>query len=336
MSPRRIQHFSTLMRSHGSALVCVLLLFFAGAESSSANTAEVSSPVVAQDPQSPELAELPGATEGFVDSGGVKIHYVTMGNGPLLVMIHGFPDYWYSWRKQMPALAEHFQVVAVDQRGYNLSDKPEGVSEYAMPKLVGDLVAVVEHFPQERATIVGHDWGGAVAWQFAMSVPQLTERLVILNLPHPNGLRRELANNPQQQANSQYARDFQAEDAASKLDAKQLAGWVTDADARSYYVAAFQRSSFKGMLNYYKANYPRQTGNANTAADPTPSPKVKCPVLMFHGLEDQALLPSGLNNTWEWVENDLTIMTIPGAGHFVQQDAGDKVTKHMVRWLTTD
>ena len=288
-----------------------------------------------QNGKSPELAKLPGAEEGYADSNGVKIHYVTMGEGPLLVMIHGFPDYWYTWRKQMPALAEHYRVVAIDQRGYNLSDQPEGVAEYAMPKLVADVAAVIEHFESEDAVILGHDWGGAVAWTFAMLHPEKTQRLVILNLPHPNGLRRELANNPQQQANSQYARDFQQDDAASKLDAEQLAGWVSDESARKHYVAAFERSSFEGMLNYYKANYP--SGGSSSSAASTPAmPKVQCSVLMFHGLEDQALLPGGLNDTWEWVEKDLTIMTIPGAGHFVQQDAEEKVTKHLVRWLTTD
>lgn len=111
---------------------------------------------------SAHAAEL--GEDGFADSDGVKIHYVTMGKGPLVVLIHGFPDYWYTWRKQMPALAEHFTVVAIDQRGYNKSDQPEGVENYTMDKLVGDVVAVVDHFKQEKAVIVGHDWGGMVAW----------------------------------------------------------------------------------------------------------------------------------------------------------------------------
>ncbi len=187
---------------------------------------------------------------------GVKIHYVASGEGPLLVMIHGFPDYWYTWRNQIPTLAENFQVVAIDLRGYNKSDKPEGVESYAMPELVGDVKAVIEHFGKKQAVIVGHDWGGAIAWSFAMDHPEMTERLVILNLPHPNALRRELANNPEQQAASAYARRFQQPDAASQLTAEGLAFWVKDADARRKYVEAFERSSFEAMLNYYKANYP--------------------------------------------------------------------------------
>ena len=266
---------------------------------------------------------------GFARSDGVKIHYVTKGEGPLLVMLHGFPDYWYTWRNQIPALAEHFQVVAIDLRGYNRSDKPEGVENYAMPKLVGDVKAVVEHFERKQAVIVGHDWGGAIAWAFAMQHPDMTERLVILNLPHPAALARELVNNPNQRKASAYARRFQQPDAASELTAAGLTFWVKDADAREKYVAAFKRSSFEAMLNYYKANYPREPYQ-----QPADVPTVKCSVLMFHGLKDTALLPGALNDTWQWLEKDLTLITIPNAGHFVQQDAVEFVTKQMTNWLT--
>ena len=276
---------------------------------------------------SAHAAEL--GTDGFADSDGVKIHYVTMGKGPLVVLIHGFPDYWYTWRKQMPALAKHFHVVAIDQRGYNKSDQPKGVENYTMDKLVGDVVAVVDHFKQEKAVIVGHDWGGMVAWTFAMQYPKKTDRLVILNLPHPKGLLRELATNPQQQKNSQYARNFQKEDAASLLKPELLVLWVRDPDARKKYLEAFRRSSIEAMLNYYKANYPREPYADNKRE----FPKVQCPVLMFHGLKDKALLSGALNGTWNWVERDLTLITIPSSGHFVQQDAAKLVTKKMVQWL---
>ena len=276
-----------------------------------------------------ESAEDDLGTHGFAKSGDVKIHYVTKGEGPLLVMIHGFPDYWYTWRKQIPTLAKRFKVVAIDQRGYNKSDQPDGIANYKIEKLVGDVQAVIKHFGRDKAVIVGHDWGGAVAWSFAMSHPNLTDRLVILNLPHPNGLRRELANNPTQRANSAYARDFQSPDAAKKLTAEGLAFWVSDLNARKKYVEAFRRSSFEGMLNYYKANYPREPYPESK----TDLPKVKCSVLMIHGLKDSALLASGLNDTWEWVEKDLTIVTLPNADHFVQQDASETVTSTIDRWL---
>ncbi len=272
---------------------------------------------------------------GYADSSGVKIHYVTAGEGPLVILLHGFPDFWYSWRDQIPALAKSHQVVAIDQRGYNKSDQPEGVENYAMPKLVGDVVAVMDHLGKDNATIVGHDWGGAVAWGVAMFQPQRVERLVILNLPHPNGISRELAINPTQQQNSQYARDFQKPDAAKNLTAENLAAWVKEPDDRARYVEAFRRSSFEGMLNYYKANYPKPSDDSDNTQPPSgpAMPKVKCPVLIFHGLDDPYLLAAGLNNTWEWLDNEMTLITIPGAGHFVHRDASDLVTKRMVQWL---
>ncbi|MSR57077.1 MAG: alpha/beta hydrolase [Planctomycetaceae bacterium] len=282
------------------------------------------------------LVSVPAAgdelgTDGFVDSSGVKIHYVTRGTGPLVVLLHGFPDFWYTWRDQMPALAERFQVVALDLRGYNKSDQPAGVENYTMDKLVGDVAAVVKHFQREQATIVGHDWGGAVAWSFAMAHPEQTERLIVLNLPHPKGLSRELANNPQQQKNSAYARAFQQPGAAALLKPELLVFWVKEPDARQVYVEAMKRSSMEGMLNYYKANYPKEP-----YVDDREFPPVKCPVMLIHGLDDAYLLPGALNDTWKWVEKDLTLVTVPKAGHFVHRDAPEFVTQTMLRWLPRD
>jgi pimeloyl-ACP methyl ester carboxylesterase len=301
----------------------------------------VASTTSADEPEAapPASSLLPGAEEGFVDSGGVKIHYVSLGkkDGPLIVMIHGFPDFWYSWRAQMPALARQFRVVAIDQRGYNTSAQPEGVENYKTAKLVGDLLAVVNHFTHDKAIIVGHDWGGLVAWTFAMTYPDRTDRLIVLNLPHPRGLIRELQSNPQQQKNSQYARDFQKPDAGKRLSPKLLTFWVKDPEAQKVYEAALKRSSMEGMLNYYKANYPRSAEDAKAKSDAAGAgpaiPAVKCPVLLIHGLKDQALLPGALNDTWNWIDADLTLVTIPGAGHFVQQDAADLVSRTMVSWL---
>jgi pimeloyl-ACP methyl ester carboxylesterase len=273
----------------------------------------------------------------YADSSGVKIHYAALspkggGAAPLVVMIHGFPDFWYSWRKQMRALADNgYRAAAVDLRGYNLSDKPKGVDNYAMPLLVSDIAAVVKAEGAERAVIVGHDWGGSVAWNVAMRKPEVTELLIICNLPHPAGIAREIATNPEQKKNSEYAFRFQQPDAHKAISLERLTQWVTDPAARPRYLEAFQKSDVEAMLNYYKANYPKPD------APPPPAnftfPKVKAPVLMFHGLDDQALLPGALNGTWQWVEKDLTIVTVPGANHFVQQDAADLVSNTMVDWL---
>lgn len=265
----------------------------------------------------------------YAKNGETAIHYTSIGEGPLIVMIHGFPDFWYTWRHQMEALAPHYQTVAIDQRGYNLSDKPKGIEQYKIQHLVEDVRAVIRNCNREKAIVVGHDWGGFVAWNVAMTYPKVTDKLIILNLPHPTALARELANNPKQQENSEYARRFQKENAHQQLTAESLAGWVSDVEARKKYVTAFQRSDFEAMLNYYKANYPRMPYQESTVE----APKIQCPVLMFHGLDDWALLPGGLNGTWDYLQKDLTLVTLPGSGHFVQQDKAERVSKNILSWL---
>ena len=268
---------------------------------------------------------------GYADSGGVKIHYASLGSGPLMVMMHGFPDYWYTWRYQMEALSEDYQCVAIDLRGYNLSDKPRGVDNYAMDLLAGDVVAVIKHFGRDKAIVVGHDWGGAIAWSFAMARPEMLDRLIILNVPHPLRFARELANNPMQQRSSQYARDFQKQDAHLKIKAEDLAFWITDPEAKKKYIEAFERSDFEAMLNYYKRSFPKEGYSPERSG--RDYPKVKAPVLIIYGLKDRYVLPSGLNDTWEWLDKGLTLVTIPEAGHFVQQDEADFVTRTIKTWL---
>jgi epoxide hydrolase 4 len=267
---------------------------------------------------------------GYADNNGVKIHYASLGSGPLIVMVHGFPDFWYTWRHQMLALSPSYQTVALDLRGYNLSDQPQGNENYAMRHLIGDVRAVIQHLGQQQAIIFGHDWGAAISWQFAIHQPAMTQKLIILNLPHPRNLARELAGNPQQRANSQYARNFQQPEAHLRLTAEALSAWVTDPVAREYYLEALRRSNFESMLAYYKQNYAREPYTEDTS----PVIKVQAPVLEIHGLQDQYLLPAALNNTWDWLEQDLTLVTIPNAGHFVQHDATDLVNRTLISWLT--
>ena len=278
------------------------------------------------------------AERGYAQNGEVKIHYATIGDGPLVVMIHGFPDFWYTWRHQMEGLRSDFKVVAIDQRGYNRSSQPAGVEAYAMSQLVADVAAVVRHFGREKATIVGHDWGGAVAWRFAFVYPEMLDKLIILNLPHPNGMSRVAVTNPQARANTDYAQVFRNGEPSDPdiffggpMTSAALAGWVREPVAREKYVQAFDRSDFDAMLAYYKMNYPPPP--APGSAPPPAAPNLDVPVLMFHGLEDTALHSDGLNNTWDWIDQDVTIVSAPGSGHFVQQDAAELVTATMKWWL---
>src|SRR5690348_8162944 len=243
----------------------------------------------------------------YADSGGVRIHYVTRGRGPLVVLLHGFPDFWYGWRHQIVPLSRHYQVAATDLRGYNLSDKAAGVDQYAFPYLAADVAAVIHDPGRDRATIVGHDWGGSIAWMFAILHPEMTERLIVLQAPHPRGLLRELRTDPAQQAASTYARGFQQPGVPAGITSATLAAVATaDPDARQRYVEAFTRSDIGAMLDYYKADYPRAP-----YAD-VPLPNVKAPVLILDGLNDAFLLPAGHDSTWNWVDAPVTLQTAPG------------------------
>jgi pimeloyl-ACP methyl ester carboxylesterase len=275
---------------------------------------------------------------GYADSDGVRIHYVEAGEGPLVVMIHGFPDFSYTWRHQMDGLKDRYRVVAIDQRGYNLSDKPEGVEKYDMRLLVADVVAVVKHLGEENATIVGHDWGGVVAWNTAFYAPQVVNNLIILNLPHPNGMAQAMQNSPEALASTSYAKVFREGSPDDPkiffgypMTAQTMSGWVKDPEARLKYIEAFEQSDFTAMLNYYKQNYP-DIWNESGENWPV-APNISVSTLLIHGLEDTALHSDALNNTWDWIDSDLTLVTIPGAGHFVQQDAADLVTATMRMWL---
>lgn len=271
---------------------------------------------------------------GYADNNGVRIHYVTLGDGPLILLLHGFPDFWYSWRYQMQPLAKEHRVAALDLRGYNRSDKPEGGENYAMDRLVTDVAAVIRDCGAEKAFVVGHDWGGVIAWAFAQTFPEMTERLIALNFPHPRGFANALATNETQRKNSAYARAFLQEGAHQNLTAEEMASWVAGPNLvdRARYVEAFERSDFEAMLHYYKQNFPREP----YAPPDDDAVKVKTPVLVIHGLDDPYVTHYGLNNNWEWIEKDLTIVTIPGAGHFVQHDAPDLVTRTILMWLTRD
>jgi pimeloyl-ACP methyl ester carboxylesterase len=273
---------------------------------------------------------IDGLEHKYVDNQGVKIHYVKAGKGPLVVFVHGFPDYWYSWRHQIQGLQDESTVVALDTRGYNLSDKPQAEEQYDMALLVSDVLAVIKSEGASKATLVGHDWGGAICWSTAMAHPQIVEQLVIVNLPHMSCLVRELmAEDSKQHKASQYARTFQEKESHKFLNATILSSIVptqTEQD-RILYKEAFEKSSINGLMNYYRRNYPREPYQIPQV------PKIQMPVLQFHGLADKALLAPALNGTWEHLAKDWTLVTLPGVDHWAHVQQAEKVTQTMRWWL---
>ena len=268
----------------------------------------------------------------YADNDGTKIHYAKMGSGPLMVFIHGFPDFWFSWRHQMQGLSSDYTVAAMDTRGYNLSDKPAGVENYDMQVLIEDVASVIRNEGQESAIIVGHDWGGGIAWSFAGWRPEMTSHLVIMNLPHLKGFARELAKMEDQHKNSTYARNFQRPNSHESISAQGLAMALSRGDEilQPIYLEAFERSSADAMMNYYRANFPREPYTSGPFVD---LPRIQMPVLQFHGMNDTALLPDSLNDTWDELDQDWTLVTVPGAGHWPHHDKPDVITNTMRAWL---
>lgn len=264
---------------------------------------------------------------------GVKIHYTAAGKGPLVVMLHGFPEYWGFYRGLMDELDGSYRVAAMDLRGYNLSDKPTGEAAYAFPNLVKDVEAVIKAEGRTSAIVVGHDWGASIAWRVAMTRPDLVERLVIMSVPHPAGFLREMATNPVQQQNSQYARNFMIPGFEKNLTPEMLTQNAPP-EIKAEWLEALKRTDFTAMLNYYRANYPKGTGEQAAAlANSAPMAPVKAPVLVIHGVKDNSLLAAGHSGTWDHVTSDTTILMIPAAGHDVQHDAGPLVNRTIHDWL---
>jgi len=277
------------------------------------------------------MSKSPALTDRYADNDGVAIHYMAGGRGPLVVLIHGFPDFWYTWRHQINGLLATHSVAALDSRGFNLSDAPKGVQNYAMEHLVDDVAAVIANEERDSAVVVGHDWGGATAWAFAQAKPELTERLVIVNLPHPAAMSAAMTRFGNAQAGAfAYAQDYRQEGSETALDANSLADFMARDDGdREQYVEAFERSDFEAMMNYYRQNPPGRVHDASPAA-------IEAPVLQFHGLDDPVLLADSLNGTWQYLAHTWTLVTIPNAGHWPHHDQPDLVTDTLCHWLNQE
>ncbi len=274
----------------------------------------------------------------YIITNGVKLHYVTQGEGPLMLMLHGFPEFWYSWRHQIPEFAKNFKVVAVDLRGYNDSDKPKEQSAYVIDEFIKDVEGIIKGLGYEKCVLVAHDWGGAIAWCFAYAHPEMVERLIILNAPHPAKLGEGLRN-PQQLFRSSYifffqlpwlpelvlqAADYQFIENAFKGMAVDKSAF-TQADINAYKDAAAKRGAMTAMLNYYRNIFQDKFLNKKWGI-------LEVPTLIIWGENDTALgkeLTYGL----EAYVRDLQIKYIPSCSHWVQQERPELVNEYMREYL---
>ena len=281
-----------------------------------------------------------------IEINGVKLHYVVSGSGKTILFLHGFPEFWYAWNKQLELFGHTYQAVAVDMRGYNLSEKPKKLEDYAISKLVADIKGVLEKVsPGKPAILVAHDWGGALAWVFATQHPEMLEKLVIINAPHPAVFARELAFNADQQKASGYMNLFKSAQAETVLSADNYAALVTgifgsaarpgsfsEEDRKAYLEAWAQPGALTGGLNYYRASGigPPTSGNPAgqkpSVLSQLPSGKIKVPTLVIWGEKDTALLTGNLNGLDKYVEK-LIVKRIPNGTHWVVHDEPELVNQ---------
>ena len=273
----------------------------------------------------------------YIVSNGIRLHCVTQGEGPLMLMLHGFPELWYSWRHQIPEFAKDYKVVALDLRGYNDSDKPSEQSAYVMSELIKDVEGVIQGLGYDRCVFVGHDWGGAIAWCFAYAYPEMVERLIVMNIPHPAKFAEGLRT-PQQLMRSWYTFFFQVpvlpELVLQAFDyeaiGNALIGMAVDkstftpTDIEAYKDAAAKRGALTAMLNYYR--------NAFTSFQQQDWSLLDVPTLMIWGEEDAALGKELTYGTQEFVR-DCQIRYIPNCSHWVQQERPELVNQYMREFL---
>jgi pimeloyl-ACP methyl ester carboxylesterase len=303
------------------------------------------------------MAQAPAGGRATIRAGhyvevqpGVRLHCAQVGTpgAPLMLFLHGFPEFWQAWNDVLPAFADRWHAVAPDLRGFNLSDKPTDVRAYSAPRLVADIDGLIRGLGHERAVVVAHDWGGAAAWAFAIAKPQRVETLVIRNAPHPVPFARMLAHDPAQQAASQYMNWLQRPGAERALAADGFAllerffvgasppPWYDAATRAAYHAAWGQPGAIAGGLAYYRASplYPPDgddPGAAKLALDPQDF-IVRVPTRVIWGEGDTALLP-GLLDGLDALVPDLQILRMPGNSHWLAHESPVEVAAAIRRFV---
>jgi pimeloyl-ACP methyl ester carboxylesterase len=272
----------------------------------------------------------------FADVNGIKLHYAHSGHGPLIMFLHGFPEYWDMWKEQLNEFGKDYLAVAPDMRGYNLSSKPPDVSMYKQKHLMEDIRQLAEHLGHRKFILVAHDWGGAVAWTFAMFYPQMLHKLIIINAPHPVTFERELRDNPEQRKASNYMLLFRSPKAESKLAENNYEwllkmafgqiirdGVLSKEDIQGYVAAWSQPGALTGGLNYYRAANVLPLENPEEAKKNPPQatslPEISVPVLVIWGEKDTALLTGCIEGLEKYIP-DYTIRRVPDASHWIVRE----------------
>jgi pimeloyl-ACP methyl ester carboxylesterase len=271
----------------------------------------------------------------FITANGIKFHYVEEGTGELVILLHGFPEFWYGWRNQIPVLSKKYRVVAPDMRGYNLTDKPAHVSDYKIEILAKDIAELIKVLGEEKAIVVGHDWGAAVAWAVASLHPDVVKKLAILNVPHPAKMQQAFMKfNFSQWRKSWYIFFFQLPFLPEKLVGNKdffrktfdnmcmRKNVFTEVDLKEYAQAYRQPGMITAALNYYRAAF-------RAVSSPVIFSKIKAPVLMLWGEHDKALGKELTYNTDKFCESSFEIFYDNTSGHFIQHENPEWVNEKL-------
>ena len=286
-----------------------------------------------------------GLQNEFVNVNGIRMHYVTMGKGPLIVFLHGFPEFWYSWRHQIPFFSKHFKVAVPDMRGFGETERPTEVDEYRIEKLVTDIVELVHSLGQENATVVGHDWGGIIAWSIGMMAPDIVENLIIMNAPHPGVFQRNAFRNYEQMQKSWYMFFFLLQNVPERVLSRNNFELLkrlfeisikrkkkfTQRDIEGYVSSWSKEGGITGGINYYRSNLNTEFwGNLDESI---PFPRIKSPTLQIWAEEDLFLGKELTEGTNEFVDALFSLKIIPNCGHWIQQEAPEEVNQIIEEFL---
>jgi pimeloyl-ACP methyl ester carboxylesterase len=282
----------------------------------------------------------------YADVGGIRLHYAECGAGnDLVILLHGFPECWYSWRHQLPMLGKRYHVVAPDMRGYNLSDKPIGVQNYRIELLVKDVVGLINHFGRDKAVIVGHDWGAAVAWAVAQRHQEVVSKLVAMQVPPPAAWRANFT--LRQLRHSWYMFFFQlprvpewwaGSNDFARVDKMYRETTVrpdafSESDIAVYKEALRQPGALTSSINYYRANVFRSLLRGGAETPNQASGRIRAPTLFIYGEHDVAVLPETVRGVSRFVDAPYREVRIPDSGHWVQNEAIAEVNKALLEFL---